>query len=166
LHPLKLEQLGLVAALGSLCKEFGRTEVLQVSFFHQNVPASVPQAAAVCLYRIAQEALQNVIKHSAARHAEVDLQGINGEICLRVQDDGKGFDADAASGQGGLGLVSMRERLRAVEGAVVVTAQPEKGTRIQVRIPRDGNDRRNGERRPELALKMAMSPAGELAEKA
>jgi signal transduction histidine kinase len=135
LHPLKLEQLGLVAALGSLCNELDRTQVVQMEFLHRDVPASVPQAAAVCMYRIAQEALQNVIKHSEARHALVELQGIHGEIHLRIQDDGKGFDSGAAPGQGGLGLVSMRERLRAVQGSIAVTAKPSHGTQIDVRIP-------------------------------
>jgi signal transduction histidine kinase len=166
LHPLKLEQLGLVAALGSLCNGLNRTEVLQVDFVHDDVPASLPQPAAVCLYRIAQEALQNVIKHSGARHAVVELQGANGEMFLRVQDDGKGFDAGKASGQGGLGLVGMRERLRAVGGAVVVTAQSEQGTRIEVRIPRDGDEGSNGERRRQVATSKRVSPARELAEEA
>jgi signal transduction histidine kinase len=144
LHPLKLERLGLVAALSGLCNELGRTKVLRMDFLYQDVPASVPQAAAVCLYRIAQEALQNVIKHSQARRAVVELRGVNGEIRLRIHDDGKGFELDSPAGQGGLGLVSMRERLRAVRGDIVVTAQPTHGTQIEVRVPLHNNGHDNG----------------------
>jgi signal transduction histidine kinase len=135
LHPLKLEQLGLVAALSSLCKELGSLHGLRVAFVEEDVPGSIPHAAAVCVYRIVQEALRNVVKHSGARHAVVELRGANGELCLRIQDDGRGFDPNSVASQSGLGLVSMRERLRAVQGEIVLAAQPGQGTQIEVRIP-------------------------------
>ena len=145
LHPLKLEQLGLVAALRSLCNELNRSAGVHVDFSERDVPESIPHAAAVCLYRIVQEALRNVIKHSGAGHAAVELCGVNGEICLRVQDDGKGFDLNSTAGQDGLGLVSMRERLRAVEGNLVVIAQPNQGTQIVVQVPLgNGSNNSNG----------------------
>jgi signal transduction histidine kinase len=139
LHPLKLEQLGLVAALRALCSELTHTLPVRIDFIEQRIPAAIPHPTAVCLYRIVQEALRNVIKHSGARNAVVELRGVAGGICLCIQDDGVGFDPDAASSHGGLGLVSMRERLRAVQGKVLIAAQPTKGTRIEVRVPL-GND--------------------------
>jgi signal transduction histidine kinase len=147
LHPMKLEQLGLVAALQSLCNELNRSSALRVEFSEQDVSESIPHAVSVCLYRIVQESLRNVIKHSGASHAAVELCRVNGEICLRVQDDGKGFDLNSSTGQGGLGLVSMRERLRAVEGNIAVTAEPSQGTQVVVRVPLsngNGNHNNNG----------------------
>jgi signal transduction histidine kinase len=139
LHPLKLEQLGLVAALGSLCKELASLHGLRVDFIKEFVPASIPHTAAVCVYRIVQEGLRNVIKHSGARHAIVELRGVNDELCLRIKDDGKGFNPNSEANQNGLGLVSMRERLRAEHGNIVVAAQPGQGTQIEVRVPLNHN---------------------------
>jgi signal transduction histidine kinase len=137
LHPLKLEQLGLVAALGGLCNELSRAEVVRIAFIHEDVPASISQSSAVCLYRIAQEAVRNVIKHSGAQHAVVELRGTDAAIQMRIQDDGKGFELNSPASQGGLGLVSMRERLREVHGSLAITAQPSQGTQIDVRVPLD-----------------------------
>lgn len=135
LHPLKLEQLGLVAALGSLAKELGQNHAVQVEFTHQDVPASLPEEVAFCLYRVAQEALRNVVKHSGAASASAALAAQNGSLVLEVRDDGRGFDAAGVAGQGGLGLVSMRERLRLVGGELTVQSQPEAGTRVVAQVP-------------------------------
>jgi signal transduction histidine kinase len=134
LHPSKLEQLGLVAALGSLCKELTRTHGLPIEFRHRGVPGVLTDDVALSLYRVAQEALGNAIKHSGAGRAEVELAGAPGEVRMRVSDDGSGFDP-AAAGQEGLGLVSMRERLRFVGGEIAFGAGPSGGTRVYVRIP-------------------------------
>ncbi len=135
LHPSKLEQLGLLAAVRSLCKELAQGRGLPVEFTHQDVPEAIPQDTALCLYRIVQEALQNVMKHSGARQAGVELTGLGGAIRLRVSDDGRGFDPASAGGNGCLGLVSMRERLRSVGGEIVIDSRPSGGTRIEVRVP-------------------------------
>jgi signal transduction histidine kinase len=135
--------LGLVAALGSLCKELASLHGVRVAFIEEDVPDSTPHAAAVCVYRIVQEALRNVIKHSGANHAVVELRGDNGELSLRIQDDGMGFDPNSPASQSGLGLVSMRERLRAVQGEIVLAAQPGQGTQIAVRIPLAGDSANN-----------------------
>ncbi len=135
LHPMKLEQLGLVAAVGGLCKELTQSHSVNIVFFHEHISDSNRQEAALCLYRIAQEALRNVIKHSGAKHCEVELRGASDAISLRIHDDGKGFDPSSVTGRGGLGLVSMRERLRAVEGEITIDASPGGCTEIQVRIP-------------------------------
>jgi signal transduction histidine kinase len=89
----------------------------------------------LCLYRIAQEALRNVVKHSGAGGASVVLVGQNGALTLEVRDTGQGFDPAEAAGQGGLGLVSMRERLRLLAGELTVESQPGGGTRLLAFVP-------------------------------
>jgi signal transduction histidine kinase len=135
LHPSKLEQLGLVAGVRGLCKEQSEAHHLDVEFTHKHMPQSIPHDTALCLYRIAQEALRNVVKHSGARRACVELSGSADAVFLRVLDDGKGFACDAVLNNGGLGLVSMRERLYLVGGTMVIDSRPSSGTRIEVRIP-------------------------------
>src|SRR5690349_4210393 len=103
---------------------------MEVTFTSRHMPPSIPGDRALCLYRIAQEALRNVIRHSDARHARVELSGSEGGVSLRIADDGSGFDLDAVDGNGGLGLVSMRERLRLVGGAIVIDSRLTAGTRI------------------------------------
>jgi PAS domain S-box-containing protein len=135
LHPSKLEQLGLVAAVRGLCREVKQHHGLEVTFTSRDVPEAIPEATALCLYRIAQEALRNVIKHSGAAHAAVELTGAAGRVRLRVSDDGAGFDPASAHRTGGLGLVGMRERLNLVGGEMAVDSRPGGGTRIDVRAP-------------------------------
>jgi len=135
LHPSKLEQLGLVAAVRGLCREMAPAHGLAIDFVDQAMPSSIPDDIALCLYRIAQEGLRNVTKHSGARHARVDLNGGEGGIFLQIVDDGAGFDRDSLEGKEGLGLVSMRERLRLVGGTIVVDSRPSVGTRIEVHVP-------------------------------
>lgn len=135
LHPAKLEQLGLIAAVRSLCNELARNHGLPIGFEHQDVPDAIAADAALCLYRIAQESLQNVVKHSGARSATVELIGEGESICLRVSDDGKGFDRELNNQPEGLGLISMRERLRLVQGEIAIDSRPAAGTRVNVRVP-------------------------------
>jgi PAS domain S-box-containing protein len=135
LHPAKLEQLGLVAAVRGLCQELGRSHALAIEFTHPGVPEAIPEDVALCLYRIVQEALRNVIKHSGAEHAGVELSGAEDAICLRIADDGAGFDPGSARAGGGLGLVSMRERLRLINGTIAIDSAPFGGTRIEVCVP-------------------------------
>ena len=135
LHPSKLEQLGLVASIRSLCKELARDHEMEIEFVDRQLPPSIPADAALCLYRIAQEALQNVLKHSGAQHARVDLQGSEDAVVLRITDEGAGFDPGSVGEKGGLGLVSMRERLQMLGGTIVINSRPGEGTRIDVRLP-------------------------------
>ncbi len=135
LHPSKLEQLGLVAALRGLCKELAQGHGLAIDFIPLAVPDKLPEDLALCLYRIVQESLGNAIKHSGARCAQVELSRDADTICLRIVDDGIGFDSTLADGKGGLGLVSMRERLRLVRGEIGITSQPSGGTRVEVGAP-------------------------------
>jgi PAS domain S-box-containing protein len=135
LHPSKLEHLGLVGAVRALCQEMSRHHGLEVGFTHRDIPAAIPEAVTLCLYRIAQEALRNVVKHSGTDYATVELTGRPGAVRLRIHDAGVGFDPAAAGGDDGLGLVSMRERLYLVGGRLVVEARPGAGTRIDACVP-------------------------------
>jgi signal transduction histidine kinase len=99
------------------------------------VPNDVSQDVSLCLYRITQESLQNVNKHSGASSARVNLSSANGEIRLSISDDGKGFDIDTARAKGGLGLVSIDERLQRVNGKSEIVSAVGAGAKIEVRIP-------------------------------
>jgi signal transduction histidine kinase len=140
LHPAKLEQLGLVAAVGGLCRELTQAHGLEIEFTPDGMPASVPPDTAVCLYRLVQEGLRNVVKHSGAHHATVDLRGSADAMSLRIVDDGAGFDAALIQGKEGLGLVSMRERVLHLGGTITIDARPSSGTRIDVRLPLGATD--------------------------
>ena len=135
LHPSTLEHLGLAAALKSYCADFSRTEGIQVHFEQRRLPESIPDDVALCLYRVAQESLGNVAKHSGARVAAVILAGAKGSLHLKVSDAGKGFDPVAVKGRGGLGIVGMEERVRLLAGSFSIEARPKKGTEIDVHIP-------------------------------
>ena len=133
LHPSKLEHLGLVIAVRGLCEELSQSHGVEVRFTHDPDLGTVPPAAALCLYRIVQEALRNVVKHSGCRHATIALTGTEDALHMRISDDGIGFDTAAVTE--GLGLISMRERLNLIGGAIIVNSRPSRGTRIVVRIP-------------------------------
>jgi PAS domain S-box-containing protein len=133
LHPSRLDTLGLVAALGGLCREFSAQHNLQVEFAHEGVSGEVPKDISLCLFRIAQEALRNVVQHSGAAKAQVELTHRSDQIDLCISDSGAGFDP--AFVRGGLGLISMRERLRLVEGNLSFESSGPCGARIRARIP-------------------------------
>jgi PAS domain S-box-containing protein len=135
LHPSKLEILGLVASLKEFCREFSGQHELPVNFVHSNIPARIPKNVTLCLFRITQEALRNVVKHSGAAEAAVELSGDGDELSLCISDSGQGFDVESVKGAAGLGLISMRERLRLVGGHLSVISRPSQGTRINVRVP-------------------------------
>lgn len=135
LHPSRLEHLGLVAAIRGLCRELLQHHGMDAKFTHYDVPEIVPEATALCLYRIAQESLRNVIKHSGTAHAQVELSGSGAGIRLRVSDDGAGFDPEVIARGGGLGLLSMRERLHLIGGRIAIDTRPGGGTRIEVYVP-------------------------------
>ena len=135
LHPYKLDTLGLVAALGSFCNEFSRQHNLLVQFVYHDVPEKIPKDVTLCLFRIVQEALRNVVKHSGGTEAEVELSAHDDRIDLCISDSGTGFSPAHVQAETGLGLISMRERLRLVEGHLSIESEPSRGTRIRVRIP-------------------------------
>jgi PAS domain S-box-containing protein len=134
LHPSRLEALGLVTAISGFCQELWSQHRLQVRFTHEGVPHAIPGDVALCLYRIVQEALQNVIKHSGVMEAEVHLAASgDGGLLLRVSDPGGGFAAGNRDNVG-LGLLSMRERVHSLGGELVVHTSPGRGTRISARV--------------------------------
>lgn len=135
LHPAKLDQLGLVSATRSLCHEVGKQCVISIEFKHDSVPRALDQDVALCLYRIVQEALQNIIKHSRATRADVFLGKEADALRLVVSDNGQGFDTRTARQHAGLGLVGMRERARLVHGEITFDSAPQRGTQIKVTIP-------------------------------
>jgi signal transduction histidine kinase len=134
LHPSSLDHLGLSVALKSYCADFGKQNGIAMRCTERNLPRTIPPGLALTIYRVVQEALRNVVKHSGARHALVSVAGKNGTIILSVQDSGRGFDA-ARSKKRGLGLISMEERVRQAGGAFTVKSTPGKGVRVDVRIP-------------------------------
>jgi len=135
LHPSKLNNLGLVATLHGLCKELSEQYNLKVHFTYHNIPRMIPSDVSLCLYRISQEALWNIVKHSSAREGNLELSGYPEEIDLCISDAGTGFDPEIAKEKTGLGLISMRERLRAVGGHLSVESEPSRGTQICARVP-------------------------------
>jgi len=134
LHSAKLEYLGVVAGMKSWCNEFAQRHRVEINF-RNNVPNIVPFEMGVSLFRVLQEALHNSVKHSGVKSIEVGLREDSGEIHLIVSDSGKGFDPDAALQGRGLGLTSMRERIRLVNGTILIDSKPMGGTRIHVRVP-------------------------------
>jgi PAS domain S-box-containing protein len=143
LHPYKLDSLGLVASLGGFCHEFSAQHNLQVQFIHRDIPSQVPKDVALCLFRIAQEALRNVVKHSGSTQASVELSGHGDRIDLCISDSGAGFSPRYTRPEVGLGLISMRERVRLVKGHLSVESEPSHGTRILVRVPLSATDSTN-----------------------
>jgi signal transduction histidine kinase len=135
LHSAHLEVLGLVSALQGLCDEFSQQYGIKTSFVHSALPTRIPPDVTLCLFRIVQEGLQNVAKHSGALSCEVILSGSGEGIQLSIEDQGVGFDTTRLKLKPGLGIVSMRERLRLVGGEVTVESKPSKGTRLDVRVP-------------------------------
>jgi PAS domain S-box-containing protein len=135
LHPVKLAQLGLVTAVRSFCKEIETAHGVKVHFEETAVPNKLEDNVSLGLYRIVQESLQNVVKHSGARRASVKLALKGGELMLEVDDDGKGFNPAAARGNGSLGLVSMRERVRLLDGSIKIDSKIGKGTKVRAAIP-------------------------------
>ena len=135
LHSSKLDSLGLVSALKSLCAEFQDHHKIEVSFIHENVPRSIRGEVALCLFLVTQEALQNLKKHSGASCAHVRLAVEEGQIHLSVVDSGKGFDPDTLAKARGIGLRSMEERMRFVSGRLAIRSQPMTGTRIEAWAP-------------------------------
>jgi two-component system sensor histidine kinase UhpB len=136
LHPTVLRHGGLVAALTSYCAELQRSHGPVLACNAEGDFASLHAEVALCLYRIAQEALRNVVAHSGATRAEVRLLRSGAHAEMTIADDGHGFDVAHSLEQGrGLGLVSIRERVRLASGTVSFESEGTKGTRVHVQVP-------------------------------
>jgi PAS domain S-box-containing protein len=135
LHSAHLEVLGLVSAVQGLCHEFSRQHGIEVTFRQANMPSTVSSEVALCLFRVLQESLQNIAKHSNALTCRVEITGSGEGIDLCIADSGVGFDVARLKLKPGLGFVSMRERLRLVGGQINVESQPSRGTRLNIHVP-------------------------------
>jgi len=134
LHSSKLEYLGVVVAMKSWCREFAEKQTMEIDF-NSDVQTVLPLDIGLSLYRVLQEALHNVVKHSGVKSVEVQLREDAGEIHLIVSDLGRGFDVEAAMEGRGLGLTSMRERMGLVSGNLTVKSKPTGGVTIHARVP-------------------------------
>jgi len=135
LHSSKLEHVGLMPALHGLCKDFSEKYKIEVQFTECEFPLDVPKDVALCLFRVAQEALGNVIKHSGTKEAQVEIRTNASGISLRISDQGKGFDPAIKNPAAGIGLVGMTERLRLVGGRLLVESETDRGTEILAEVP-------------------------------
>ena len=134
LHSSKLEHLGLVPAIRDLCNVTAQHHSLKVKFSARSVPHQLPDEVALCLFRICQESLTNIVKHSGGSQAKVKLLAKSGSVELMTTDNGRGFDLDSRFGSG-LGLISMRERAKLLNGHCWVKSELGLGTTVSAKIP-------------------------------
>jgi PAS domain S-box-containing protein len=135
LYSPRLEYLGIAAVMRTFCEEFRERKRVEIDFRSHGFPSLVLPDVAICLFRVLQEALHNGVKHSRVQKFSVQLWGESDEIHLAVNDDGVGFDLEAASKGRGLGLTRMEQRVKLVKGTFSIDSQPEKGTTVHVSVP-------------------------------
>jgi PAS domain S-box-containing protein len=141
LHSSKLQYLGIAAAMRGFCQEFGKQKKVEIDFRTDDLPSVLPPDISLCFFRVLQEAIHNSTKHSGVRHFEARLWATSNEIHLTISDSGAGFDNAAAKAGPGLGLISMEERLKLLNGTFSIESQPLRGTTIHARVPFDsGSD--------------------------
>ena len=135
LHPSILENLGLTSAIKSYCREVAQQNAVVVEVSDSTLSGSLPPDVSLSVFRVVQEALRNAVKYSGQKHIKVCLQENSGQLELEVSDQGVGFDVRDKKNSGGLGLVSMAERISQVNGTFSIDSQPNVGTRIRARVP-------------------------------
>jgi len=135
LHPALLQESGLPAALMAYCEEFSKVRGVPVSCETDASIEELSPGAALCLYRIAQEALGNAAKYSQARNVEVRLKRTNGHVALSVSDNGVACTPDHVAKSGGLGMINMRERVLQLKGTFEFDSEPGRGTTVRVTVP-------------------------------
>ena len=145
LHPAKLKLLGLVPTLEALCRDVSKENAVKVHFHAKGVGSDVPEEVALCVFRVAQEALRNALKHSAAPDIQVHLNGSRARLVLRVKDQGRGFDP-LTSETTGIGLLTMRERVELGGGQLTIDAAEAHGTTIEAIMPLNRTSSRPVER--------------------
>jgi PAS domain S-box-containing protein len=134
LHPSMLQQIGLVSAVRNFCDAIESSHGISLEFSENDVPRTLPEDLTLCCYRIVQESVHDVVKHSGASWARVELCRSPDQIQIRILDNGFGFDT-AAAGKGTLGLVSMRERIRLLNGSFDIRSDACEGTVVEAKIP-------------------------------
>lgn len=135
LHPATLEHLGLEKALSAYATQFEREEEIETSFKSKVSSKSIPFEISVCLYRVAVEGLRNIAKHSHSRSASVSLQEDGNNLILEIADSGRGFDIEIARTGEGIGLVSAEERVRLLQGQLVIQSDLRTGTKLIAKVP-------------------------------
>jgi PAS domain S-box-containing protein len=139
LHSSKLDYLGLASAARALCREIADQHKVEISFSEAGIPRNLSKEASLCLFRILQEALHNAVKHSGVRRIAVELHSESQQIQLSVRDRGVGFDPQEALKRGGLGLISMRERVQAFGGGLSINSRAGEGTTVTACVPLTSN---------------------------
>jgi len=135
LHCSKLDTVGLAAAAAGFCRELSKQQNVEVDFQCGGIARELPEAIALCMFRVLQEALQNAVRHSGAKHFKVSLAECTNQIALTICDEGRGFNPAEALKGSGLGLASMIERLKLVGGELLIDAGPKRGTTIRASVP-------------------------------
>jgi len=135
LHPSKLTLLGIAAGVKLFCDELSDQQNVRIDCETNDITSQLPSTVSLTLFRILQEALHNSVKHAGAPHCRVRLWEAGGWVHLVVGDDGAGFDVEAAKRGHGIGLISMEERIKLVDGVLSITSQPQRGTDIYARVP-------------------------------
>jgi signal transduction histidine kinase len=135
LHPSVIDDLGLVEALKAECDRVARAGSVSVDVDAREIPPKLPQDTALCLFRIAQEALRNVVRHAGASAVEVSIAPMDGGLQLAVSDNGAGFDSARDAGRHSLGHASMRERVHLLGGEVDIESTPGHGTTVIAWVP-------------------------------
>jgi PAS domain S-box-containing protein len=135
LHPSRLRHLDVASAIRGFCAELSEQQNVDIDYGYKDIPRSLPQEVSLCLFRVLQESLHNAVKHSGVRRFEVELHGTSEAIHLKIRDAGTGFDPAAAMKSLGLGLTSMQERLKLVDGELLIDSQPMRGTTIHAWVP-------------------------------
>jgi signal transduction histidine kinase len=134
IHPASLDHLGLLIVLKSYCADFGRREGIDIKFSHRAIPVSLPPDVMLCMYRVTQECLSNVAKHSSAKNATVSIACNNRDLHLSVRDSGAGLNLKELQDSRGLGVLYMKERVRGAKGTFSIRSKQGKGVRVDVHI--------------------------------
>jgi signal transduction histidine kinase len=135
LHPAILEELGLADALRAECERAGQRSRIVFSLTIDPLPPDLDRDTALCLFRVAQEAINNTLRHARARAARVVLRSEADGLTLALRDDGVGFDPALPRADASIGLASMRERVRLVAGTLDIESAPGEGTTVTAWIP-------------------------------
>jgi signal transduction histidine kinase len=137
LHPSMLDDFGLPETLAAYLRNYSKRTGIRAQFSHEGVDARLPADVEVCIYRIVQEALANVARHSGALSCAVSLRQLDGHVDLVVEDTGRGVDLSSGNGDArrGLGLMGMRERAQSLAGRFALESRPGGGTRVLVSLP-------------------------------
>jgi PAS domain S-box-containing protein len=135
LHSATLRHVGVAEAMRGFCRELSQQQKVEINFSHHDVPRTVTPEISLCFFRILQEGLHNAVKHSRVRRFDVELSGLAGTLSLTIRDTGVGFDPEEALKGRGLGLISMQERLKLVNGELLIESDHSQGTAIHARAP-------------------------------